>query len=357
MNLDRKRTSLRNIMESRGLDGVLLLSLENIRYFSGFTGSDAVFLLTSKEAFFLTDSRYWTQAEEEVHDSQIIRYKKKIDGIVTLLLNLNSKRVGFESPSLPFSLYQSLVEKLGTQIELVPLERELRNLRALKDESELSLIRSAIEIASEAFLHILKLLKAGAEERQLSLEMEFFMKHRGAEATGFDIIVASGPRSALPHGRASDKKIETGDFVLIDFGSRFKGYHSDQTRTVFCGFSSLEQRKIYETVKVAHDRAIEKIRPGIQIREVDQVARDYIQSQGYGEYFGHGTGHGIGLAVHEDPVVNGENQDLLQEGMVFTIEPGIYIPGWGGVRIEDMVRVTSTGAEILTYLPLDLMEI
>lgn len=357
MNLDRKRTPLRKIMESRDLDGVLLFSLENIRYLSGFTGSDAVFFLTPKEAFFLTDSRYWTQAEDEVYDSQIIRYKKKIDGIVTLLSDLNLKRVGFESPSLPFSLYQSLVEKLGAQVELVPLERELRNLRALKDESELSLIRSAIEIASEAFLYTMKILKAGAEEQQLSLEMEFFMKRHGAEATGFDIIVASGSRSALPHGRASDKKIETGDFVLIDFGSRFKGYHSDQTRTVFCGSSSSEQRKIYEIVKTAHDRAIEKIRPGILICEVDQAARDYIQSQGYGEYFGHGTGHGIGLAVHEDPMVNGENQDLLQEGMVFTIEPGIYIPGWGGVRIEDMVRVTSTGAEVLTYLPTEFQEI
>lgn len=344
-------------LESHQLDAVLLLSLENIRYFSGFTGSDAVFLLTQKEAFFLTDSRYWTQAEDEVRDAQIVRYQKKTDGLVSLLLDLKSKRVGFESSSLPFSLYQTLLEKLEGRIEFVPLEKELRNLRAFKDETELSLIRSAIGIASEAFLHVLKLIKEGAEERVLSLEMEFFMKRRGAEATGFDIIVASGARSALPHGRASDKRIEKGDFILIDFGSRFKGYHSDQTRTLFCHSSTSEQRKIYDIVKEAHDRAIAKIRPGIPISEVDRVAREFIRTQGYGEYFGHGTGHGIGLAVHEDPVVNGENQDPLQEGMVFTIEPGIYLPGWGGVRIEDMVRVTADGAEVLTYLSTELQEI
>lgn len=348
---------MRKILESHQLDAVLLLSLENIRYLSGFTGSDAVFLLTQKEAFFLTDSRYWTQAEEEIREAQIVRYLKKIDGLVSLLLDLKSTRVGFESSSLPFSLYQTLLEKLEGRIEFVPLEKELRNLRAFKDETELTLIRSAIGIASEAFLHVLKLIKEGEEERVLSLEMEFFMKRRGAEATGFDIIVASGARSALPHGRASDKRIEKGDFVLIDFGSRFKGYHSDQTRTLFCHSSNSEQRKIYEIVKEAHDRAIAKIRPGIPISEVDRVAREFIQTQGYGAYFGHGTGHGIGLAVHEDPVVNGENQDPLQEGMVFTIEPGIYLPGWGGVRIEDMVRVTPDGAEALTYLSTELQEI
>jgi Xaa-Pro aminopeptidase len=357
LNLERKRTRLKKRLESHQLDAVLLLSLENIRYFSGFTGSDAVFLLTQKEAFFLTDSRYWTQAEDEVRDAQIVRYQKKTDGLVSLLLDLKSKRVGFESSSLPFSLYQTLLEKLEGRIEFVPLEKELRNLRAFKDETELSLIRSAIGIASEAFLHVLKLIKEGAEERVLSLEMEFFMKRRGAEATGFDIIVASGARSALPHGRASDKRIEKGDFILIDFGSRFKGYHSDQTRTLFCHSSTSEQRKIYDIVKEAHDRAIAKIRPGIPISEVDRVAREFIRTQGYGEYFGHGTGHGIGLAVHEDPVVNGENQDPLQEGMVFTIEPGIYLPGWGGVRIEDMVRVTADGAEVLTYLSTELQEI
>ena len=341
-------------MESNHLEGILFSSLENVRYLCGFTGSDGAFALTQKDAFFLTDSRYWTQADEEVRGSQIIHYKKKIDGIVSLLSDLKLKNMGFESASLPFSLHQSLLNKLAKETDLIPLEEEIKNLRAVKDAQEMVLIRRAIEIASNAFLHIIEKLKEGAFERESALEMEFFMKRNGAQALGFDIIVASGKRSALPHGRASGKKIERGDFVLIDFGSSFRGYHSDQTRTLVCGKPSPEQEKVYQVVKEAHDKAIELIRPGIPIHEVDEAARNYIREFGYGEYFGHGLGHGIGLAVHEDPAVNTENQGLVQEGMVFTVEPGIYIPDWGGVRIEDMVWVTPQGAEVLTYLPTEL---
>ncbi len=338
-------------MESNHLDGILFTSFENIRYFSGFTGSDGAFALTQKDAFFLTDSRYWTQADEEVRGSQIIHYKKKIDGIASLLLDLKLKNMGFESASLPFSLHQSLLQKLAKETELIPLEDEIKNLRAAKDVQELALIRTAINISSNAFLHITEMLREGALEGEIAREMEFFMKTNGAEALGFDIIVASGKRSALPHGRASGKRVEKGDFILIDFGSRFEGYHSDQTRTLVCGKPSSEQEKVYQVVKEAHDKAIELIRPGIPIHEVDEAARGHIRKCGYGEYFGHGLGHGIGLAVHEDPFVNSENKGLVQEGMVFTVEPGIYIPDWGGVRIEDMVRVTPKGAEILTDLP------
>jgi Xaa-Pro aminopeptidase len=346
-----RQKSVRIIMESNHLDGILFTSLENIRYFSGFTGSDGAFALTQKDAFFLTDSRYWTQADEEVRGSQIIHYKKKIDGIASLLLDLKLKNMGFESASLPFSLHQSLLQKLAKETELIPLEDEIKNLRAAKDVQELALIRTAINISSNAFLHITEMLREGALEGEIAREMEFFMKTNGAEALGFDIIVASGKRSALPHGRASGKRVEKGDFILIDFGSRFEGYHSDQTRTLVCGKPSSEQEKVYQVVKEAHDKAIELIRPGIPIHEVDEAARGHIRKCGYGEYFGHGLGHGIGLAVHEDPFLNSENKGLVQEGMVFTVEPGIYIPDWGGVRIEDMVRVTPKGAEILTDLP------
>jgi Xaa-Pro aminopeptidase len=234
------------------------------------------------------------------------------------------------------------------------LENDLKNLRAVKDPPELTLLRRAIDISSNAFSKATEMLKEGVVEREVALEMESLMKRSGAEAIGFDIIIASGKRSALPHGKASDKRIEKGDFILIDFGSGFQGYHSDQTRTVVCGSPSPEQRKIYQIVKEAHDKAIEKVQPGTPIGEVDGAARDHIRNQGYGEYFGHGTGHGIGLAVHEDPAVNGENKGLLQEGMVLTIEPGIYLPDWGGVRIEDMVLVTHHGVEVMTYLPGEL---
>jgi Xaa-Pro aminopeptidase len=354
-SLHRKRfESVRKILELNHLDGALFSSLENIRYLCGFTGSDGVLVMTQEESFFLTDSRYWTQAEEEVKGSQIIHYKKKMEGIESLLSDLKLKTVGFESSALTFSSYQFLLERLAHQAKLIPLEDEFKNLRAVKDPQELALIRRAIDISSNAFLHAVGMLKEGVVEREIALEMEFFMKQSGADNTGFDIIIASGKRSALPHGRASEKRIEKGDLILIDFGSGFQGYHSDQTRTVVCGSPSPEQKKIFRIVKEAHDEAIHKVRPGVPLLEVDAEARDYIRHQGYGDYFGHGLGHGIGLAVHEDPVVNSENKGLAQEGMVFTIEPGIYLPGWGGIRIEDMVGVTSHGAEVLTYLSREL---
>jgi Xaa-Pro aminopeptidase len=346
--------AVRKILDSNQLDGILFNSLENIRYLCGFTGSDGALVITRKDSFFLTDSRYWTQSEEEVKGSKIIHYRKKMEGIASLLSDLKLGEIGFESVFLPFAGHQFLSERLSSKAKLIPLEGEMKNIRAIKDKQELAVLRTSIEIASDAFLHILELLNEGVVERDVALEMESFMKQNGAETLGFDIIIASGKRSALPHGKASDKRIGKGDFIVIDFGSGFQGYHSDQTRTVVCGSPSSQQQKIYRTVKEAHDKAVEKVRPGIPICEVDAAARDHIRNQGYGEYFGHGTGHGIGLAVHEEPVINSENKGPVQEGMVFTIEPGIYVPDWGGVRIEDMVLVTPQGAEVLTYLPAEV---
>jgi Xaa-Pro aminopeptidase len=351
---DQRQQSVRKILDSNQLDGILFTNLENIRYLCGFTGSDGAFLLTREEGFFLTDSRYWTQAEKEIKQSRIVHYKKKLEGIASLISDLKLKKIGVEGPFFALSSYQFLAKKLGTEVEFVALDDEIKNLRAVKDLQELTLLRTAIDLSAKSFSHIMPMLKEGAVEREVAFEMEFFMKRNGAEMIGFDIIIASGRRSAMPHGRASDKRIDRGDFILIDFGLRFQGYHSDQTRTLVCGKPTSEQTKVYQTVKEAHDLAIEGIRPGIPICEIDGKARDYIKNQGYGDYFGHGLGHGIGLAVHEDPAVNSENKGLIQEGMVFTVEPGIYIPDWGGVRIEDMILVTAQGAESLTNLPREL---
>ena len=216
------------------------------------------------------------------------------------------------------------------------------------------IFQRAIDIASKAFEHALGTVREGSLENDIAQEMEFSMKRNGAENLGFDIIVASGTRSALPHGRASTKRVEKGDFILFDYGCRALGYHSDETITVVFGEPSEEQRKVYQIVKDAHDKAIETVRPGIPLNRVDAAARDYIRNFGYGDCFGHGLGHGVGLAVHEDPTVNADNRGVVREGMVFTIEPGIYIPDWGGVRIEDMVRVTAQGAEVLTHLSKEL---
>lgn len=345
------------ILSSLGLDGIIFNSIENIRYLCGFTGSDGIVLITNNETFFLSDSRYWIQAEEEVKEANIIRYNKKIDGISKLLIELNLKRIGFESNSISFSFYKSLLKKFEENIDLVPLENEIKNLRAIKDDKELNLIKKAIDISSEAFKNVISIVKEGVLERDIALELEFFMKRSGAQTLSFDIIVASGKRSSLPHGRATNKRIEKGDLILIDFGCGFEGYHSDQTRTLIIGEATDEHKKIYGIVKEAQQKAIEFIKPGISINYIDEIARNLIRNYGYGDYFGHGLGHGIGIAVHEDPMINWENKDAIQEGMVFTIEPGIYIPDWGGVRIEDIVFITPNGAERITYLQNELMEL
>jgi Xaa-Pro aminopeptidase len=354
---ESRRLPVRKILEKQALDGLLFTSLENIRYLCGFTGSDGAFLITGGQAFFLTDSRYWTQSEEEVKDCQIVHYKKKLEGILSLFTDLKLRKIGFESGSLTYFSYKSLSQRLAAEQELIPLQEEIKNLRARKDSHELALIRKAVDIASSGFEHIVGMMKEGSVERDIAFELEFFTKRQGSESMGFDTIIASGKRAALPHGKASLKQIEKGDFVLMDFGSMFQGYCSDETRTAVCGEPSSEQKKIYQIVKDAHDRAIEMVKPGVRFQTIDAAARDYIRDQGYGDFFGHGLGHGIGLAVHEDPGVNGENKDLVEEGMVFTIEPGIYLPDWGGVRIEDMVLATAAGAELLSYLPTDLQVI
>jgi len=354
---EKRKHLVRRAMESGHLDGFLFTSLENIRYLSGFTGSDAAVILTEKESFFLTDSRYWIQAEQEVKGAEIVRYKKKPDGIASLFSSLKLKAIGFEAAFLTVSFHRALSKRLEEGTRLHPMEEEIKLLRMVKDEEELALMRKAIQISSDAFQHALKTLKEGTLEEEIAFEMEFHMKRNGADALGFDIIVASGKRSALPHGRASQKRVERGDFILFDFGSRFQGYHSDETCTVICGPPTSEQKTIFQLVKEAHDKAVALVRPGIPIHELDAAARDHIRNCGYGDYFGHGLGHGVGLAVHEDPTINAENKNVLQEGMVFTIEPGIYVPNLGGVRLEDMVRVTSRGAEVLTYLSKDLFVI
>lgn len=352
---DRRMSLAQALLQSRNLDALLFWSLENIRYLCGFTGSDGVLILTPGGGFLLCDSRYWTQAEEEVRGCQIVRTKKKIEGVSSWLLEFDLKHIGFESSSLSYSSYRSLRERLPDRMELIPIEEELKSLRLLKDACELALIKQAIDISTKAFRHLLGQIHEGALENELAFEMECFMRKAGAEAVSFDTILATGKRSALPHGRATAKSIERGDLILVDFGCRFQGYHSDETCTVVLGEPTAEQRKVHRVVKEALHRAIESVRPGIPLCEIDRAARTPIERAGYGDYFGHGLGHGVGLAVHEEPAVNGENERICEEGMVFTLEPGIYLPDLGGVRLEDMILVTSHGAELLTSLPKDLI--
>jgi Xaa-Pro aminopeptidase len=346
---EKRENQIKRMLRDDNLDGVLVTNMENVRYLSGFTGSDSVLLMTEARGYFLTDSRYTNQARGEVSGFEIIEYKKKIEGLSDLMNELGLGRTGFEPQNLTYQTHKELAEKLSGG-ELIPMDERVRNIRAVKDGEEIERIKRTIDIASESLRENIWRLKPGAQEKEIALELEFSMRRRGAEGISFHTIVASGDRSALPHGKPSERRLEKGDLVIIDFGVRYQGYHSDETCTFVCGKPNRRQKQVYQIVKDAHDKTIASVRPGEKAQELDAIARGWIADAGYGAYFGHGTGHGVGLAVHEDPVIGPESKDVVEEGMIFTVEPGIYVPGWGGVRIEDMVLVTGNGCEILTYL-------
>jgi len=348
--LENRVDKARGYAEKQGVDAILFFNLGNVRYLAGFTGSDGVFVVGRGACWFLTDSRYTTQAAREVTGCPTIEYRVKLDGIAALLADQGFRRVGFEAEHTTVALLTALTAK-SPAVEFVPIGEELAALRTVKDCGELDLLADTARIASEALLGSLAELRPGTVEREYALALEFAMRRAGADDKSFDFIVASGERGALPHGRASEKVVASGELVTIDFGAVHGGYHSDETVTVCVGKPDDRQRQIYNIVKEAHDRAVAAVRPGVSFRELDAIARGFIDEQGYGAFFGHGLGHGVGLDVHEKPVVSPRSEGVAEEGMVFTIEPGIYIPGWGGVRIEDTVAVTSDGCRLLTRVP------
>lgn len=345
---------IREIAHKKNVEGILFFSPENIRYLTGFSGSEGYLFVGNDENLLLVDSRYITQAHEETKACRVSLVNKGIRGVAAQISAVGLRRLGFEAQSISVALFEQLKEGLQ-QVEVIPIKDELERLRGLKTGEEIAVIRQAIGIAEEAWKTVLEMVKPGAQEAEVALELEYRMKKGGAEGTSFDCIVASGPRVALPHAQPTSRPIEEGDFVLFDFGSRYRGYCCDETCTVIVGRATEEQQHIYGIVKDAHDRAIAQVKPGARLAAIDAAAREIIDQAGHGEHFGHGTGHGVGLAVHEWPVVGKDSQDVAEQGMVFTIEPGIYIPGWGGVRIEDMVLVTADGCEVLTTISKDLM--
>jgi len=334
-------------MEKHRLDAILITSLENVRWLSGFTGSAGIVFLTGGKKYFLTDGRYTTQASEEARGFTIREYTKRAQGIADLARSLRVKKIGFEGRAMSYQEFREIKGALGRS-RLVPLGEEIESIRAIKDRAELSLLSQAIKVASVSFRKIVKKIAPGVRERELAMEMEFSSKKNGSGNLPFEIIVASGPRSALPHAQPIEKKIRAGECVIIDFGASWKGYHSNTTRTFITGRPTQRQVYVYQAVRDAHDKAIEGIRPGMTGREVDGIARGHLKEKGLGRYFRHGLGHGIGLNVHEPPMLSPLSGNVIEEGMVVTIEPGVYIPGWGGVRIEDMVTVTRDGCTVMT---------
>lgn len=351
--LQNRLVAARRSLSGVGADALLFTSLPNIRYLTGFTGSDAAFLLTPEHGCFLTDSRYTTQARDEVQGVPVQQYAVKLDGVAEWLQEQGVHRLAFEAEHASYASVTALQARLEGVV-LVPLSRELDQLRSIKDKDEVDLLSSVAALASSAFERLLPHVVPGVTERDLALRLETEMKALGADDRSFDFIVASGERGALPHGRASHRRLAEGEMVTFDFGALLKGYCSDETVTLCLGRPDARQRHVYESVKAAHDLALESVRPGVPLRELDSRAREYLDSQGLGAYFGHGLGHGLGLEVHEKPVVSPRSDALAQEGMVFTIEPGVYIPEWGGVRIEDTVVVTADGCRVITLVSKEL---
>ncbi len=348
---------LRSLLEQKGLPALLITNATNRNYMTGFTGSAGYVLITTDRAVLLTDFRYVTQASEQAAGYEIIEHGPKVaESVNDLLRKWGMTKLGFEQNDLSYGTYSSYAEALGG-IEFVPTGGLVESLRMIKDDEEIAVMQQAADLADRTFVHILGLLKSGVKELDISLEIEMFVRKHGAASTSFETIVASGERSALPHGKASDKIIGTGEFVTLDFGAYYKSYCSDITRTVIVGTPTDKHRDIYKIVLEAQMEALERIKPGMTGKEADAVARNIIKRYGYGDHFGHGTGHGLGMEVHEAPRLSVQGDVVLTPGMVVTVEPGIYLPGFGGVRIEDDIVITETGNRRLTQSSKDLIVI
>jgi Xaa-Pro aminopeptidase len=346
---------LRGEFEEHQVEGFLITSPSNRRYMTNFTGTAGVALITQDEALFITDFRYVDQAAEQTKGYKIIRHEGPIGETIAAELNrLNIKRLAFEQDHVTYAGFRVYQERFD-DVELVPVSGVIERIRMIKDESELSLIRQAVEIVDRTFEHIVGFIKSGMREIDVANELEFHMRKQGASSSSFDIIVASGVRSSYPHGVASDKMIEKGDFVTLDFGALYQGYISDMTRTFAIGEPSEKLKEIYDVCLQAQLLGVQNIKAGLTGKEADALCRDFITSKGFGQYFGHSTGHAIGLDVHESPGLSTKVDTVLKPGMVVTVEPGIYLPGVGGVRIEDDIVITETGNEILTKSTKELL--
>lgn len=353
----------RKLLEEKGLDAAFIASPANIRYLSGFAGTDSYLYLSGKRKVILTDSRYTLQAEEEGKDCEVRTIKgERVYGVLLkeLLEEDKVKRLGFEDGVMTWQLVKKLQEAAGDkwgEERWVSLGEELSLLRAVKDEGEIEKLARAEQIGDEAFSYILTQIKPGITELEIAAKLEYYMKSHGAQEKGFDTIAASGLHSAMPHAVPSEKVLEKGDFLTLDFGCKYQGYCSDMTRTVVIGKANEKQKEIYKIVLEAQEAALAGLRAGMTGAEGDALARKVIEEAGYGDYFGHGLGHSVGLEIHEKPALSPKDQTILRPGIIETVEPGIYIPGLGGVRIEDMTVITENGIKNLTSSPKELIEL
>ncbi len=351
---EKRVSRVRAIVEDMGMDGCVLRGPDNVFYLTGFRGSEGTLLVTGRSLFLITDFRYVTYAREATEGVEIVELKDRKNPLAELCNDLAVKRLGFDGTHTPFSLYERWKETMK-DVELLPLREEIEEIRRCKEAGEIGTIRKAVAIATRAMEDTLKALRPGMRERDVCNELEYRLKGLGAEGPSFPTIVAAGPRAALPHAEPSDRIIGEGETVIMDFGAKVDGYCSDETCTVVLGDVPGEILRIHGVVNDARKRGVEAVRPGLKAKEIDAIVRGIIEEAGYGRFFGHGTGHGVGIAVHEAPSVNSSGEMVLEENMVLTVEPGIYIPDVGGVRLEDLVLVTADGGEILTGIPKDMI--
>jgi Xaa-Pro aminopeptidase/Xaa-Pro dipeptidase len=337
-------------MEQHACTALLFFDRSNIRYLCGFTGSEGALVLGMDTATLLVDGRYVTQAREEAPSVQVVEYQDRIEGLVAALSAFPSVSAGFDPALMDVKTFLGLRDRGGDR-SLCPLPSGALDIRAIKDQEEIDLLRKAAQISAGALEILLRKIKPGASEKYIADELEHTLRMQGAEAVSFPVIVASGHRTAMPHAAPGLRHIQQGDVVIVDYGAVYEGYHADETCTFVVGQASDEILGMYRLVKEAHDRALDAVKSGASCREVDRAARHCIEEGGMGKYFSHGTGHGVGLDVHEPPRLSYNSNDVLEAGMVITIEPGVYVPDVGGVRIEDMVLVTDCQYEVLTVVP------
>jgi len=352
LNTISRLEKIRRSLTEKELDGIFISQPDNRYYLSGFLGSAGYLLITSEDAVMATDFRYVEQSKEQAPDYRLFQIT---GGVSEWFLHLTDipglKKLGFESGDVSFAMYRRLTDSLkqaGSQLQLVPAEGIVESLRSVKEPEELELIKKAVGITDRAFEYIEGVIRAGMTELEVAWELEKFQREQGSQSMPFDIIVASGPNSALPHARPSQKKINAGEPIVIDMGARVGGYCSDFSRTLCPGEPDDTFKKVYDTVLGAQLAAIALIKEGMSGKEADGFARTVIEEAGYGDAFGHSLGHGVGLAAHEQPRLGPNSTDILTEGMVFSIEPGIYLPGWGGVRIEDLAVMEKGEISVLS---------
>jgi len=344
---------LLGLMESRGLDGYLVTETTIMQYLTGFSGGSLLLVPRNEESILFVYGVNYEAAKVKTRGASVELVKPEEDllkKIIKRLRDLKIRNVGFDS--LKASTYLKLKES-SDEIMFKDAGDIIWTLRKVKTPSEISLIRKAAELTSRGMRRAAEVIEAGLSEREVAAEIEYEMRKAGSDGVSFDTIVSSGPNSAFPHGGCADRVIKKGDLVIIDVGAKYRDYCSDQTRTFIIGKPSSKQIRIYETVRRAQELAVKSVQAEVKASEVDRVARDHISKAGYGEYFVHSLGHGVGLDVHEPPTLSPKSKDVLVEGNVVTVEPGIYIPGFGGVRIEDTVLVLKDGAEKLTEAPIE----